>query len=105
MSDSKPRTVPIFQAIVRPNMFWGCDREMVLMWLCLCAALVFSLATLWSVVVGVGLWLLGVAVLHRMGKIDPLLRQTYLRHIRYRSYYPAKSGPYAQHRRVRDSWR
>ena len=33
-----------------------------------------------------------MAVLQRMGKADPMLRQVYIRHIRYRPFYPAKSG-------------
>jgi len=37
-------------------------------------------------------WLGAVGVLQRMGKADPLLRQIYMRHIRYESWYPAKSG-------------
>ena len=36
------------------------------------------------------------AVLQRMGKADPMLRQVYLRHIRYRSFYPAKSALFSQ---------
>ena len=31
-------------------------------------------------------------MLQRMGKADPLLRQIYVRHIRYKAFYPAKSG-------------
>jgi type IV secretion system protein TrbD len=107
MSDttSRAREVPIFQSGVRPNLFLGCDREMVLTWAILCVALVFSIGTWWFIPVGGGLWLAGVAVLYRLGKMDPLLRQKYLRHMRYQDYYPAKSGPFAQPRRVRDSWR
>jgi type IV secretory pathway TrbD component len=40
-------------------------------------------------------WFGAVGVLQRMGKADPLLRQVYLRHIRYGDWYPAKSGVYS----------
>jgi hypothetical protein len=30
--------------------------------------------------------------LSRMGKADPMMRAVYLRHIRYKMFYPAKSG-------------
>ena len=55
-------------------------------------SLAFSLASLWGVALSVGFWISAVAVLQRMGKADPMLRQVYMRHIRYRPFYPAKSG-------------
>ena len=55
-------------------------------------ALAFSLAALWGIVLAVAFWLGAVAVLQRMGKADPMLRQVYMRHVRYRAFYPAKSA-------------
>jgi len=46
-----------------------------------------------------------VAVLRRMGKADPLLRQVYIRHLRYREWYPAKSGVLSQLAGVPKGWR
>jgi hypothetical protein len=40
-----------------------------------------------------------------MGKADPLLRQVYLRHIRYRQFYPAKSGLHSTCVPVARCWR
>jgi hypothetical protein len=40
-----------------------------------------------------------------MGKADPLLRQIYLRHIRYQSFYPAKSGIYSLCLQTPTGWR
>jgi hypothetical protein len=40
-----------------------------------------------------------------MGKADPLLRHVYLRHIRYRSFYPAKSGLHGQTTETPSGWR
>jgi hypothetical protein len=48
-----------------------------------------------QVVLAALFWVGAVAVLQRMGKADPLLRQVYLRHIRYEDWYPAKSGIYS----------
>jgi type IV secretory pathway TrbD component len=70
----------------------GGDRELVLVSAILAAIMVFAIMTWWSVLIGVFFWLAAVMVLSRMGKADPLLRHIYVRHIRYRSFYPAKSG-------------
>lgn len=87
----KPREIVIHQSANRPQLLLGCDRELVLFAALLSAILVFALVTWWGVVAGVVLWFLAVAALSRMGKADPLLRQVYLRHIRYQAFYPAKS--------------
>jgi len=86
-----PREVPFHDSANRPNLLLGGDREMVLVFAILAAMLVFAVMKWWSVVAGIVLWLTAVGVLARMGKADPLLRKVYIRHIRYRDFYPAKS--------------
>jgi type IV secretion system protein VirB3 len=92
----RPREVVIHQSANRPNQILGGDRELVLMAILTAVSLAFSLGTWWGIGVSVGFWLGAVAVLQRMGKADPLLRQIYLRHIRYRPFYPAKSGLFSR---------
>ena len=87
----KPREVVIHQSANRPHLLLGGDRELVLFSALLSAMLIFALVTWWGVLTGIVLWFLSVAILSRMGKADPLLRQVYLRHLRYRPFYPAKS--------------
>jgi type IV secretion system protein TrbD len=99
------REVPIYQSCNRPNLLAGCDREMLMLSGLLSAALVFSVATIWAVGIGLASWLAALAALTRMGKIDPMLRHVYLRHIRYQPYYPAKSGVHAEPVRVAKAWR
>jgi type IV secretion system protein TrbD len=88
----KPREVMIHQSANRPQLVLGGDREMVLLSALLAAMLIFALVTWWGVVAGLLLWVSAVAVLSRLGKADPMLRQVYIRHVRYRAFYPAKSG-------------
>jgi len=88
----KPREVIIHQSVNRPNQILGGDRELVLIAILIAVSLAFSLSTWWGVGVSIGFWLGTIAVLQRMGKADPVLRLVYLRHIRYQSFYPAKSG-------------
>jgi type IV secretory pathway TrbD component len=91
-----PREVVIHPSVNRPNQILGGDRELVLLTLLISVSLAFSLATLWGVGLAIGYWIGTVAVLQRMGKADPMLRQVYMRHIRHRSFYPAKSALFSQ---------
>jgi type IV secretion system protein VirB3 len=92
MQDSDtPREIVIHQSANRPNLILGGDRELVLVMVMIAFALAFSLASWWGVLLSAALWIGSVAVLQRMGKADPLLRQVYFRHISYRPFYPAKS--------------
>jgi type IV secretion system protein VirB3 len=92
----KLREVVIHQSANRPNQILGGDRELVLIAILTAVSLAFSLGTWWGIGLSVGFWIGSVAVLQRMGKSDPLLRQIYVRHIRYRSFYPAKSGLFSR---------
>ena len=67
--------------------------------------LALSLGSWWGVGLAVLFWIGTVGVLQRMGKADPLLRQVYLRPIRYRQFYPAKSGLYSTCAPVPRRWR
>ena len=104
-SIDKPREIVIHQSANRPNLLLGADRELVLVTMMIAAGLAFSLATLWGIALAVAFWISSMAVLQRMGKFDPLLRQVYLRHIRYLSFYPAKSGLHAPSSETPRSWR
>ena len=97
MSNSEAlREVVIHESANRPNQLLGGDRELVLLALLVAVSLAFALAAWWGIVLSIFVWGSSLAVLRRMGKADPQLRQVYLRHIRYRSFYPAKSGLYSR---------
>jgi type IV secretion system protein VirB3 len=101
----KPREVTIHQSANRPNLLLGADRELALVAVMVSSGLAFSLATWWGVGLAVLVWIGSIAVLQRMGKADPLLRKVYLRHIRYGSFYRAKSGLYARSTETPSNWR
>jgi len=96
MTTDRPREIVIHQSANRPNQLLGGDRELVLVTILVSVSLAFSLATLWGFGLAVAFWIGSIAVLQRMGKADPMLRQAYMRHIRYRTFYPAKSGLVSQ---------
>lgn len=88
------RTVPIRRAGNRHNLFMGGDRELVMFAGMMAFALVFSAQELRATVVGLLLWFAALYLCRLMAKADPKLRHVYLRHRRYKAYYPARSTPF-----------
>jgi type IV secretion system protein VirB3 len=104
-SVDRPREVIIHQSANRPNQILGGDRELILIAALTAVSLAFALATWWGICISVGFWIAAVAVLERMGKADPMLRHVYMRHIRYRAFYPAKSGLFSRCLQTPSKWR
>lgn len=90
------RTIPIRRAGNRENLFIGGDRELVMFSGLLAGALIFSAQELRATVFGLLLWFGALFVCRLMAKSDPKLRHVYLRHRRYKAYYPARSTPYRE---------
>lgn len=88
------RTIPIRRSGNRHNLFLGGDRELVMCAGLLAFALVFSAQELRAAVAGVLLWFSALFVCRLMAKSDPKLRHVYMRHRKYKSYYPARSTPF-----------
>lgn len=88
------RAIPIHRAGNRPNLFMGGDRELVMFAGLLAFALIFSAQELRATVAGLALWFGTLSGCRLMAKHDPQLRHVYLRHRRYRQYYPARSTPF-----------
>ena len=88
----EPRQVKYHESANKQNLIMGGDRELVLCSGLLAVILVALIQTWWSTVMGVALWIVGVAVLKRMGKQDPMMRQVLIKHLQYRDFYPAASG-------------
>ncbi len=88
------RMIPIHSAVNRPNLFMGGDRELVMFTALLAVALIFAAQEWFAALFGVVLWCAALYLLRLMAKNDPQLRQVYLRHRRYRAFYPAHSTPF-----------
>jgi type IV secretory pathway TrbD component len=99
------REVPFHQSANRPNQLLGADRELVIVSVLIAVGLALSLGSGWGFGLAVAWWAGSIAVLKRMGKADPMLRQIYLRHIRYLPFYPAKSGLYSRCLQTRARWK
>lgn len=88
------RRVPIHRVGFRSNLFMGGDRELVMFAGVLAFALIFSAQELRATIVGLLLWFGVLYACRLMAKHDPKLRYVYLRHRRYKRYYPPRSTPF-----------
>ena len=95
------RQVSIHRAGNRPNLFMGGDRELVMFTGLIAFALIFSAQELQATLFGLMLWFGTLYLLRKMAKADPLMRFIYLRHRRYKRYYPARSTPFRRNRQGR----
>ena len=100
-----PRELTIHPSMHRPRLILGADRELVIFVGLISAILVFALATWWTILAGILLWLAGVALLVRMGKEDLLMRNVYLRHVKYQAFYGAKGMLHSSGVRLPRAWR
>ncbi len=85
------RTIPIHSSVNKANLFWGGDREMVMFTALMSVALIFAAQQLVASIFGIVLWFSALYLLRLMAKADPQMRFVYLRHRKYKSFYPAHS--------------
>ncbi|MFI5224911.1 MAG: conjugal transfer protein TrbD [Nitrospirales bacterium] len=88
------RRIPIRRAGNRDNLFMGGDRELVMFSGLLAFALTFSAQEVRATDFGLLLWFGSLFLLRLMAKSDPKMRFVYMRHRRYKPYYPARSTPF-----------
>ena len=104
LTNDPPREVDVYESVNRPNLLMGCEREPILVIGLLCAMLVFALLTFWSIVLGIGAWLIALYALRKMAKVDPIMTKVYSRHLRYAPFYPAQPRFTAKEAETPPSW-
>lgn len=82
---------PIYRAMNRPTLFMGGDRELVLCSMVTFITMIFTSLNVIIILASIGMLLLIIHGLRVVAKSDPQMRNIYLRHIKYKSYYPAQS--------------
>lgn len=87
----------IHRALNRPTLLLGGDRELVLVTGLAAVILVFVVLSITSAALGAVLWVVVVGLLRMMAKADPMMRQVYLRHIRYLPHYLPTSSPFRKY--------
>lgn len=110
--EAKPlRAVPLHRSLNRPNLVFGCDREMVMFAGLISGTMIFFVMEWGAALTGVLLWLFAVFALRRMAKADPFMRQIYMRNRTYKSYYTPRPSPFrvindtANKRRMGNPWK
>lgn len=94
------RMIPIRRAGNRHSLFMGGDRELVMFTGLLAGSLVFAAQEWKATIFGLLLWFTSLYLLRLMAKSDSYLRQVYMRHRRYKGYYPARSTPFRENSRA-----
>lgn len=87
----------IHRALSRPNLLMGADRELVLLTGLAAVILIFVVLTWYAALFGVAIWLVAVAALRMMAKVDPLMRRVYVRHVSYKPHYRPTSSPWRRY--------
>jgi type IV secretion system protein TrbD len=90
------RRVTIHRAGIRPHLFLGGDRELVLFSGLIAFVLTVPSFQWVAITTGIALWMVALFLLRLMAKADPRMRYVYMRQLLYRRYYPARSRPYRQ---------
>jgi type IV secretion system protein TrbD len=88
------RRIPMRRAGNRDNLFMGGDRELMMFSGLLAFALIFCAQEIRASVLGLVLWFGSLFLFRLMAKSDPKMRFVYMRHRRYKPYYPARSTPF-----------
>ena len=89
------RRIPIHRALNRPDLMAGCERELLLVTGLITLTLIVVAMNWIAAITGVVFWLVCVAGLRIMAKADPYMSKIYIRHIRYKVFYPAHATPFA----------
>lgn len=90
------RRTTLPRALHRPNLILGGERNLVLLTGLISLGLIATALNLPATVFGILFWFLCLAGLRQMAKADPQMSKIYLRNIRYRGYYAARSRPFRQ---------
>jgi type IV secretion system protein VirB3 len=94
--------IPIRRIGNRSNLFMGGDRELVMLAGLIAFSLVFNAQEWRAAFIGTALWVAALFLLRLMAKSDPLMRQVYLRHRRYKAYYPPRATPFRNNGRIQE---
>lgn len=88
------RHTPLFRPLHRPRLFLGGEREPALLLAIVAGGLAVSGMNFVTLAVALTLWFGAIGLLRRIAKADPQMSRIYVRHIKYRAYYPPRSRPY-----------
>ncbi len=89
-----PETI-VCKAVLEPQTFLGCDRELSMTLAFFCVGLAVSSADLLIGFISLGAFITGMTALRMMARRDLKLRHVYVRQLKYRSFYRAQATLYS----------
>lgn len=88
------RKTPFNRALYRPHLLLGGERTPMIVVIAAAGILIWNSWNIIGFITGVLILLFGVFALREMAKKDPFMIGIYMRHKKYRPYYPAFSRPW-----------
>ena len=85
-----------YTSLCRPTLILECEREPILSAGILAALLVFAAMSWISIILGCLTWWGALWSLRLLAKVDPMMVRVYIRAIKYRGYYMARSTPFCR---------
>lgn len=86
--------VDIYSALNKPNLVFGVDRELILMTGVVSFALFFTGLTFLTTGIAILILMINSFFLKLMAKSDPLMRYIFIRQVKYKKFYFARSTPF-----------
>lgn len=83
------RKVKIARALTRPALIAGCERTPLIALGMVCTIMGIT-TNLYLMIGAICLCVVGIGVLRRMAKHDPIMIKIYLRHIKFKKFYMSK---------------
>ncbi len=84
----------IYSALNKPNLIFGADRELILVTGVISFALIFTGLTFITTILGLFLLFFCGFFLRLMAKSDPLMRFIFMKQLKYKNFYVARSTPF-----------
>jgi type IV secretion system protein TrbD len=93
MNFQEQRRCPIHPALIRPILFAGADRRLVMVNVTLILALIFGVGIhTVTVIAALFLCVVGQGIFMHLAKTDAYFVDIYLHHLRYRDFYLARGS-------------
>ncbi len=86
------RRIPVHQALHRPNLVLGAERELAMSSVLISLLVGIGGMTAISAAASFSFWLVGIFVLRRMAKADPLMSKVWMRHVKQQDFYSARAS-------------
>lgn len=84
----------IYQALNKPDFMLGAESDLMLLVIASSVALIVLVMSWLAATIGLIYWLIAGTLLRIMAIADPIMSKVYLKHLKYKFYYPPHSSPF-----------